>query len=162
MLLQSETPTLDDRISKSRAVRNEGGISLGGCQPNRVQANSSDPNEENFNKGEAQFTDSIFNIYTDTLMPILRTLAQSGSLMTFKNFVYVGSIIRNGELFSIRHLEEPTINLLQKADPAVLSDISNQFRDRAYAIPLAMQYCSITDRTCDVVSTRDTTCKIDQ
>ena len=40
MLLQSETPALDDRISKSRGVRNESGISLGGCQPNRVQANS--------------------------------------------------------------------------------------------------------------------------
>ena len=33
-----ETPALDDRISKSRRVRNAGGISLGGCQPNRVQA----------------------------------------------------------------------------------------------------------------------------
>src|SRR5580658_5582163 len=38
MLLQSEASTLDDRISKSRGVRNAGGISLGGCQPNRVQA----------------------------------------------------------------------------------------------------------------------------
>ena len=39
MLLQSETSTLDDRLSKSRGVRNAGGIILGGCQPNRGQAN---------------------------------------------------------------------------------------------------------------------------
>ena len=38
MLLQSKTPALDDRISEPRGVRNAGGISLGGCQPNRVQA----------------------------------------------------------------------------------------------------------------------------
>jgi hypothetical protein len=38
MLLQSEASTLDDRISKSRGVRNAGRISLGGRQPNRVQA----------------------------------------------------------------------------------------------------------------------------
>jgi hypothetical protein len=38
MLLQSEASTLDHRISQSRGVRNDGGISLGGCQSNRVQA----------------------------------------------------------------------------------------------------------------------------
>ena len=38
-LLQSETPALDDRISEPYGVREAGGISLGGCQPNRVQAN---------------------------------------------------------------------------------------------------------------------------
>src|SRR5271167_1067491 len=38
-LLQSETPALDDRIFKSYGVRAAGGISLSGCQPNRVQLN---------------------------------------------------------------------------------------------------------------------------
>jgi len=36
-LLQSETPTLDDRIFKSYGVREAGRISLSGCQQNRVQ-----------------------------------------------------------------------------------------------------------------------------
>src|SRR5579872_7114710 len=40
MLLQSEASTLDDRISQSGGVRNAGRISLGGCQPNRGQARS--------------------------------------------------------------------------------------------------------------------------
>ena len=39
MLLQSEAPALDDRISEPHGVRNADGISLGGFQPNRVQAN---------------------------------------------------------------------------------------------------------------------------
>ena len=39
-LLQSETETLDDRISEPDGVRAAGGISLSGCQPNRVQAMS--------------------------------------------------------------------------------------------------------------------------
>src|SRR5580692_7367649 len=43
MLLQSETSALDDRISESRGVRNAGGISLGACQQNRVQANRLTP-----------------------------------------------------------------------------------------------------------------------
>ena len=41
-LLQSETPALDDRISEPDGVRTAGGISLGGCQPNRVQASPAD------------------------------------------------------------------------------------------------------------------------
>src|SRR5437016_13040622 len=39
-LLQSETQTLDDRISGPYGVREPGGISLSGCHPNRVQASS--------------------------------------------------------------------------------------------------------------------------
>src|SRR6266496_2631290 len=39
-LLQSETQALDDRISEPYGVREPGGISLSGCHPNRVQANS--------------------------------------------------------------------------------------------------------------------------
>jgi hypothetical protein len=38
MLLQGQTPTLDNRLQDPHAVRVAGGISLGGCQPNRVQA----------------------------------------------------------------------------------------------------------------------------
>jgi hypothetical protein len=38
MLLQSETPTLDDPIPEPSGVRDAGGISLGGCQLNRVHA----------------------------------------------------------------------------------------------------------------------------
>jgi hypothetical protein len=38
MLLQSETSALDDRLYESYGVQETGGISLGGCQPNRVQA----------------------------------------------------------------------------------------------------------------------------
>ena len=37
-LLQSETQALDDRLYESYGVREAGGISLGGCQQNRVQA----------------------------------------------------------------------------------------------------------------------------
>jgi hypothetical protein len=37
-LLQSETQALDDRISEPYGVREQGGISLSGCHPNRVQA----------------------------------------------------------------------------------------------------------------------------
>src|SRR6185312_12016754 len=37
-LLQSQTPALDDRLYESDGVRTAGGISLGGCQRNRVQA----------------------------------------------------------------------------------------------------------------------------
>ena len=39
MLLQSETPALDDRIFEPYGVRAAGWISLSGCQPNRVQLN---------------------------------------------------------------------------------------------------------------------------
>jgi transposase len=34
-----QKPTFDNRLRKSHGVRDAGGISLGGCQPNRVQAN---------------------------------------------------------------------------------------------------------------------------
>src|ERR1039458_986970 len=37
-LLQSKTQALDNRLYESYGVRAAGGISLGGCQPNRVQA----------------------------------------------------------------------------------------------------------------------------
>src|SRR5665213_2577708 len=40
MLLQSETPALDDRLYEPYGIREAGGISLGGCQPNRVQASA--------------------------------------------------------------------------------------------------------------------------
>jgi hypothetical protein len=39
-LLQSETSTFDDRLYEPYGVRETGWISLGGCQPNRVQASS--------------------------------------------------------------------------------------------------------------------------
>jgi hypothetical protein len=39
VLLQSEAPALDDRISEPCGVRKADEISLGCCQPNRVQAN---------------------------------------------------------------------------------------------------------------------------
>src|ERR1035438_5040809 len=38
--LQSKTPALDDRLYEPYGVRTAGWISLGGCQPNRVQASS--------------------------------------------------------------------------------------------------------------------------
>ena len=43
MLLQSQAPTLYDRLFEPDGVRTAGGISLGGCQPNRVQAKRAYP-----------------------------------------------------------------------------------------------------------------------
>ena len=43
LVVQPETPALDDRIFKPYGVREAGWISLSGCQQNRVQLNVSAP-----------------------------------------------------------------------------------------------------------------------
>jgi hypothetical protein len=119
---------------------------------------SSNSNKDSFYKVTTGFMESTEAFFEQALFPVLSPL--SSQLFTFKNFPVVGEIIPGQSTFMIRHLTEPSQQLLEKVKPAALVAASTIFRDSAYKMPLTIEYCSITGLTCDITSIVNDDCDL--